>query len=162
MMSKVTLKHTVVVYGVDRQASTTFKTVVKNGKDKTQKASPNKQSIMKYLTRLPQGTKRLRSCSGNLVKMLLKSHLGIIKCHSQYNKVIRFLQHNSATVNAGDLGCTAHDLETVIILVLHSFNFIPPRSHHSRNLTRSRRRYSTTVTLSPGEGTTASKVESSA
>ena len=44
---------------------------------------------------LPQDTKPLRSCSGNRAKMLLKGHLGI-KCHSQYNTVIRFLQHSSA------------------------------------------------------------------
>ena len=34
-------------------------------------------------------------CSGNRAKMLLKGHLGI-KCHSQYNKVIRLLQYSSA------------------------------------------------------------------
>ena len=39
--------------------------------------------------------KQLRSCSGNRAKMLLKNHLGN-KCHSQYNKVIRLLQHSSA------------------------------------------------------------------
>ena len=50
---------------------------------------------MEYLPGLPQNTKPLRSFSGNRVKMLLKSHLGI-KCYSQYNKVIRLLQHSSA------------------------------------------------------------------
>ena len=33
-------------------------------------------------------------------------------------------------VNAGDFGCIVLDLETIIVLVLLSFNFIPQRSHH--------------------------------
>ena len=108
-----------------------------------------------YFLKLPT----LRSFSGNRVKMLLKSHLRI-KCHSQYNKVIGLLQHCSPIVNAGDGGCIVHDLETIIVLVLLAFNFIPQRSHHSLTLTRSRLRDSATVTLTPGDGTTAIKVES--
>ena len=62
--------------------------------------------------------------------MLLKGHLGI-KCHSQNNKVTRLLQYSSAIVNGGDWGCIVRDLETIIVLVLLAFSFIPQRSHHS-------------------------------
>ena len=43
-----------------------------------------------------------------------------------------------------------------------AFNFIPQRSHHSLTLPRSQIRDSATATLTPGDGTTAIKVESSA
>ena len=58
-------------------------------------------------------------------------------------------------VNGGDWGCIVRDLETIIVLVLLSFNFIPQRSHHSPTLPRSQIRDSATVTLTPGDGTTA-------
>ena len=57
--------------------------------------SKDPSPIMEYLPGLLQDNKLLKSCCGNRVKMLLKSHLGI-KRHSQYNKVIRLLQHSSA------------------------------------------------------------------
>ena len=41
-------------------------------------------------------------------------------------------------VNVGDWGCFALDLETIIVLVLLAFNFIPQRSHCSQTLPRSR------------------------
>ena len=44
-------------------------------------------------------------------------------------------------VNGGDWGCIVRDLETIIVLVLITFNFIPQRSHHSLTLPRSRIRY---------------------
>ena len=50
-------------------------------------------------------------------------------------------------VNGGDWGCIVRDLETIIVLVLLSFNLIPQRSHHSLTLPRSRSRDSATVTL---------------
>ena len=53
------------------------------------------------------------------------------------------------------------NLETIIVLVLLAFNFIPQRSRHSLTFKRSRLRDSATVTLTPGDGTTAIKVESS-
>ena len=65
-------------------------------------------------------------------------------------------------VNGGDWGCIVRDLETITVLVLLAFNFIPQRSHHSLTLPRSRIRDSATATLTPGVGTTAIKVESSA
>ena len=64
-------------------------------------------------------------------------------------------------LNGGDWGCIVRDLETIIVLVLLAFNFIPQRSHHSLTLLRSRIRDSATATLTPGDGTTAIKVESS-
>ena len=54
-------------------------------------------------------------------------------------------------VNGGDWGCIVGNLETIIILVLLAFNFIPQRSHHSLTLPRSRIRDSATVTLTPGD-----------
>ena len=65
-------------------------------------------------------------------------------------------------VNGGDWGCIVRDLETIIVLVLLAFNFIPQRSHHSLTLRRSRIRDSATATLTPWDGITAIKVESSA
>ena len=94
--------------------------------------------------------------------MLLKSHLGI-KCHSQYNKVEDPFSTVPSVINGGDWGCIVRDLETIIVLVLlaFKFNFIPQRLHHSIIFTRVRLRDSATVTLTPGYGTTAIKVESS-
>ena len=54
------------------------------------------------------------------------------------------------------------DLETIIVLVLLAFNFIPQRSHHSLTLPRLWIRDSATATLMSGDVTTAIKVESSA
>ena len=51
------------------------------------------------------------------------------------------------------------DLETIMVLVLLALNFIPQRSHHSLTFTRSRLRDSATATLTPGDSTTAIKVE---
>ena len=68
----------------------------------------------------------------------------------------------SPIVNGGDWGCIVRYLKTIVVLVLLAFNFIPQRSHHSLTLPRSRIRDSATVTLTPGDGTTAIKVESSA
>ena len=50
------------------------------------------------------------------------------------------------------------DLEIIIVLVLLTFNFIPQRSHQSLTLPRSRISDSATVTLTPGDGTTAIKM----
>ena len=54
------------------------------------------------------------------------------------------------------------DLDTIIVLVLVAFYFIPQRSHHSLTLPRSRIRDSATAALMPGDDTTVIKVESSA
>ena len=108
---------------------------------------------MEHSPGLPQDTKFLRSCSRNQAKMLFKGQFGM-KCHSQYNKVIRLLQYNWGCA----WGCIVRDLETIIVLVLLAINFIPQRSHHSLTLPRSRIRDSATLTLTPGDGTTAIKV----
>ena len=60
-------------------------------------------------------------------------------------------------VNVGDRGCIVRDLETIVVLVVLAFNFIPKRSHHSLTLPRSRIWDSATVTLTPGDGTKPSK-----
>ena len=62
-------------------------------------------------------------------------------------------------VNGGDTGCIVRDLETIIVLLLLAFNFILQRSHNSLTLSRSRIGDSATVTLTPGDSTTAIKVE---
>ena len=62
----------------------------------------------------------------------------------------------------GGWGCIVHDLETIIVLVLLTFNFIPQRSQDALTLMRSQFRDSATVTQIPGDGTTAINVESSA
>ena len=55
-------------------------------------------------------------------------------------------------VNGGDWGCIVLNLETIIVLVLLAFNFIPQRSHHSLTLPRSRIRDSATAALTPAWG----------
>ena len=54
------------------------------------------------------------------------------------------------SVLPSDWGCIVQDLETIIVLVLLAFNFIPQRSHYSLTLPRSRIRDSATATLTPG------------
>ena len=58
-------------------------------------------------------------------------------------------------VNGGDWGCIVRDLGTIIVLVLLAINFHHTKSH---TLRRSRFRNSTTLTLTPGDRTTAIKV----
>ena len=45
------------------------------------------------------------------------------------------------------------EMETIIVLVLLAFDFIPQRSLHSLTLPMSRILDSATVTLTPGDGT---------
>ena len=93
--------------------------------------------------------------------MLLKGHL-VIKCYYNIKRSSDSFSAVPPTVNGSYWGCIVRDLETIIVLVLLAFNFIPQRSHHSLTLPRSRIRDSATVTLTPVDGTTAIKVESSA
>ena len=89
---------------------------------------------MEYSPVLPQDTKPLRSCSGNRAKMFLKSQL-----------------------DRGDRGCIVLDRETVIVLVLLAFSFIPKRTHHSLTFPRSLFRDSATATQRlEMDGTTSS------
>ena len=83
--------------------------------------------------------KSLRSCSGNQAQMLLKGH-------SQNNKVVLPFSTVLPVVNGVGWGYIVQDLETIIVLVLLAFNFIPQRSNHSLTLPRSRIRDSATAT----------------
>ena len=76
---------------------------LENWQDTTPKASHKKQSIMEYSPGLPKYIKSLRSCSVNRAKMLLNGLLGV-KCHSQYNRVIRLHHHCSANSQWGLTG----------------------------------------------------------
>ena len=84
-------------------------------------------STMEYSRGHPQDLKSLRSCSGNRAMMLLKGHLGI-----KFTANISWSSDSFSTVqplvNGGDWGCIARDLETIIVLVLLAFNFVPKRS----------------------------------
>ena len=88
--------------------------------------------------------------------MLFKRHLGI-KCNSQYIEVIRLLSTVHPKVNAGDRGCIVCDLQTIMVIVSLTFNFICERLHHSLILPWSRFRDSATVTLTPGNSNQPTK-----
>ena len=60
-------------------------------------------------------------------------------------------------VNMGEWGCIVHDLETIVVLVLLAYNFIPQRSHHSLMRLTSRIRDAAIVTLTPGMAQQPSK-----
>ena len=77
---------------------------------------------------VPQDTKSFRSCYGNRAKMHLKGHLGF-KCHFQYIKLIRLLQHS--WMGCAWPGYIVCDMETITVLVILAFNFIPQRSRLS-------------------------------
>ena len=83
--------------------------------------------------------------------MLLKGHLE----SNVTPKITRSADSFSTVptiVNGGDWGCIVRDLETIIVLVLLAFNFIPQRLHHSLTQARSRIRDCATATLTPGHG----------
>ena len=82
-------------YHTQMEVTTTLQNSTPKRAGQNSERISQKQSIMKNLPGLPHDTKPLRSCSRNRAKMLLKSHLAI-KCHSQYNKVIRLLQYSPA------------------------------------------------------------------
>ena len=126
------------------------------------KATAKKRFSMEYLPGLPKkipshreaALKTERRCFS---KVIMESNVTPnITRSSDYFIIVLPI------VNAGDWGCIVRDLETIIILLLLAFNFIPQRSHHSLTSTRSQLRDSTTVTLMPEDGTTPIKVESSA
>ena len=78
---------------------------------------------LEILLRTSSTYQALRSCSGSLAKMLLKSLFGI-KYHSQYIK-----RHQTSLAQfhqlMGMTRCIVRDLETIIVDVLLAFNFIP-------------------------------------
>ena len=82
-----------------------------------------------------------------LSKVILESHVtpNITRSSNSFSTV-------PPIVNGGDGGCIVRDLETIIVLVLLAFNFIPQRSHHPLTLPRSRIRDSATATLTPAWG----------
>ena len=135
------------------------RTVLQNWQHKTPKASPKKGSIIEHSPGLPRETKSLRSssrterkCFSNVI-LELKVTPNITRSSDSFSTV-------QIIVNEVDFGSIVRDLETIIVLVLLAFNFIPQRSHHSLTLRRSRIREFATVTLTPGDGTTAIEVGS--
>ena len=122
--------HGQVVLGVNRQPSTTLQ----NSTPKL--AGQNPESISQqaiYRGILARTSSRYQVFEKLLWKPIedaSQGHLGI-KCHPQYNMIIRLFQHSSANSYGGDWGCIVHDLDTIIVLVLFAFNFIPLRSYHS-------------------------------
>ena len=79
---------------------------------------------MKYSAGLSQDTKPLRSCSGDRAKMLLKVILES-NVNPNISRSIDFYSAVPPIVNEGDWGCIVRDLETIILVVLLQFNFIP-------------------------------------
>ena len=140
--------------------ATNARTVLQNWQDKTPKASPKKLSIMEHFPGLPQDSKPLRSALETerrcFSKVILESNVtpNITRPTDSFSTVPP-IDYDS------DWGCIVHDLDTIIVLVLLAFNFIPQRPHQSLTFTRSRLRDSATATLRPGDGSTAIIVESS-
>ena len=107
-------------------------------RNKTPKASPQKRSIMEHSPLLPQDTKSVRSCSGNRAKVFLKGHLGNKYVTPNITRSSDSLCTVTSIVNGGDWRCIVRDLQTIIVLVLLAFSFVPQRSHHSPTLPRLR------------------------
>ena len=171
-MFKVTCKHTPVKKLAPRTTRSSSRRCVsaaehqtaeqysKTGKTKPLKYLPRSslswntwQDFLKIPSRWEAALETERICFSNVI---LESNVtpNITRSSDSFSTV-------PPIANAGDWGCIVHDLETIIVLVLHVFNFIPQRSHHAPTLTRSRHRDSATATLRPGDGTTAIRVESS-
>ena len=126
------------------------RTVHENGFSKTPTASPKKKFIMKYLKELPQDTKPLRCCSGNR-RRFFSNVIFESNVTANTSRSSDFLSTVPPIVNWGDWGCIIRNLNTLILFVFLSFNFISKRSHHSLTLPRSRFREPATVTLTPVE-----------
>ena len=99
--------------------------------------------------------------TGNRAKVLLKGHLSI-KRYPKYNKVSRLLQHSSIYSQWGQLRMNCAWPGDYYSLSLTSIQFHPNSSHHTLTLFRSRSIDSETANLSPADGTTATRVKSSA
>ena len=146
-----------------RQPSTILQNSTPKRAGQTPKASLQKRSIMEHSPGLPQNTKSLRSCSVDRAKMLLKCQLGI-KCHSQYNKVIRLLQYSSANiiVKGSDWGCIVRDLETIYSLGLTGIQFHSPKVTSLTNHAKITEQGLCYCNSNDWDGTTSVKVQSSA
>ena len=85
---------------------------------------------MEYLPGILQDVKLLRSSAGNQVKIFSK-----VIVESNVTANITRPSDSFTTVppivNVGEWGCTGHNLETIIVLVLLTLYFIPQRSQHS-------------------------------
>ena len=57
-------------------------------------------------------------------------------------------------VNGSDWGCIVRDMDTIIVVVLLAFDFIPQRSHHSLTfqMSGSLQMSGSTATLTPDDG----------
>ena len=84
----------------------------------------HEQSIMKYSPRLPEDIKPLRSCSWKQSEDASQKSSAKQMSFPIYQGH-RLPHHSSPIINGGHLGCSARDLETVIVLVLLAFKFIP-------------------------------------
>ena len=147
------------------------RTVLQSRQDKTLIPSQKKRSIMEYPPGLPQDTKSLRSCSGNRAKMLLRGwnkmslpiYQGRETPSAQFHQYLIRLP-GDALCMTGALWCIAYWPRPFAMMhcAWPRNQFFPQRSHHSPTQPRSQIMESATVTLPPGDGTTAIKVESSA
>ena len=105
---------------------------------------------MEYSPRLPQDIKSLRSCPENQMKMLLKiSSWNQMSLHN-ISRSSDFFSTVLPIFNGGNMGCIVHDLETIIVLVLHSISSHKGHTSHYPC-------YSATVTILPGDDTAAIK-----
>ena len=146
-----------------RQQSTTLQNSAPKRAEQNPKSSSEEATYLSWNTRkdfhkIPSlreaALETKRRC---FLKIILESNVtaNITKSWNCFSTV-------PSIVNGGDWGYIVRHLETIIVLVLLTFNCIPQRSHHTLTLPRSRIRDSSTVTLTPVDITTAIKVESSA
>ena len=117
------------------------RTVLQNGHDKIHQAyhkeaiyhgilarnSSTYQAFEKLLWKPSEDASQKSSWN----QMSLPIYQSIYQGHQEYITV-------PPIVNLVDWGCIVHDLETIIVLILLAFNFIPQRSHHSLTLPKSR------------------------
>ena len=131
------------------------RTVLQNGQNKPWKHFPSlswntRQGFLNILSYWEAALETEQRC---LSKVILESNVtpNLTSLSDSFSTV-------PPMVNGGDWGRIMCDLETIIVLVLLTFNFIPQRLHHLLTLPRSWIRDYATVTLMPGDGTTATKV----
>ena len=136
-----------------RQLRTALQNSTSNEQDKTPKASLISQEAIHHGT-LARTSSRFQVFEKQLWKpsknASQRSSLNQISPH----KTISSDSFSTVPpiVHGSNWGCIERDLETIIVLVLLAFNFVPKRSQDSLTLPRSRIRNSATVTLTPGDG----------
>ena len=115
------------------QPSTTSRTVLQDGQDKTSKASPKKRSIIEYSPGLNQDYKSLRSCSGNWERYSSKGNL-VSNVTPNIKRSSDPSSRVPPIVNEGDWGgCIVHDLETITVSLSYSHSISFPKGHTSTN-----------------------------